>query len=160
MIAATLENIVHQALITPRIEKALEFLRQLQRTDIADGRYEIDGTEIFAIVQSYETKPDKEHPKFEAHRKYIDLQYILSGKERFGWAPIAKLESTTSYQPEKDILYGTVAAEDAGFVTLSAGEMILVYPWDAHAPGLALETPTPVRKMVIKIQHLNIDPKV
>lgn len=153
MITATLENITQQALITPRIQKALEFLRQPQNVSLPDGRYEIDGAEIFAIVQSYDTKSEKEDPTFEAHRKHIDLQYVLSGKECFGWAPLDKLAVTIPYQPEKDILYGAVGTEDAGFVTLSAGEMILVYPWDAHAPGLAVEASAPVRKMVIKILY-------
>jgi len=151
MIITSLETITSQALISPGIQKALDFLRQTIGKDLPNGRIEIDGANVYALVQSYTTKPENASPRFEAHRKYIDFQYVVSGKELLGWAPLDKMAATDVYDPAKDVQHGTVSVDEAAFVPLTSGGMVVVYPWDAHAPGLAAGQPAPVKKIVIKV---------
>src|SRR5262245_49167940 len=69
-----------------------------------DGKYELDGQNVFAIVQRYQTRP-KEKCAWEAHRKYADVQFVLSGAERMGWAPISGLTVRDPYNAEKDVAF-------------------------------------------------------
>src|SRR4051794_4404145 len=100
MIADTLTQHSRYASLAPRFAAAFAFLRHLL-TDKPLGRHDIDGDECFALVQSYTTKPIAE-AKFEAHRKYIDIQFIQSGQETLLWAPVAGLAETRAYDGEKD----------------------------------------------------------
>lgn len=150
MILSDLEHLERQAFLTPGLEKALEFLRRPDACGLPDGRYEIDGERVFAIVQRYETIAPAA-PKFEAHRKYIDVQFIASGSEVIGWAPLERLAVTEAYDGEKDICFGAVP--DGGWtpLRLEAGQLAVLYPEDAHAPRLAAGAPAPVAKIVVKV---------
>jgi len=76
---------------------------------------------------------------------------VVSGKEVLGWAPLDELTVTVAYDREKDALLGPVPLTAAPFVQFAAGQAIVLYPSDAHAPGLAAGTPSPVKKIVVKI---------
>src|SRR4051812_12502498 len=93
MILDTLQQWPQYASISPRFAKAFEFLRQV-RDDIVPGRHEIAGDEVYASVQKHFTKPLSER-QFEAHRKYIDVQYIHRGRELIYWAPLPLLTTVT-----------------------------------------------------------------
>jgi YhcH/YjgK/YiaL family protein len=133
------------------MQKALDFLDEIQDKEIPDGNVEIDGTNVYAIVQSYTSKPDTDTPKFEAHRKYIDIQFVLSGKELMGWAHLEKMMTTIPYNETRDALYGVVPPENATFVHYGAGQAIVLFPTDAHSPGLADGDAESVKKIVMKI---------
>jgi YhcH/YjgK/YiaL family protein len=152
MIATDLEHLAEQMAMSPAMRRALDWLQSVRGTDLADGRVEIDGVEAYALVQSYDSKPAGDRPRFEAHRKYVDLQVVVAGRERFGWAPLAQMEPTDEYSPEKDVVHGTVTSDAAVFVPLSAGQVMVLYPSDAHAPGLADGAPSPVKKIVLKVR--------
>jgi YhcH/YjgK/YiaL family protein len=93
--------------MTLELTKAIEFLRLHDILDLPDGKIGIEGERVLAIVQHYETI--KTHaPTFEYHQKYIDVQYIASGEEIIGWAPIARMTVTEPYDADKDICFGTV----------------------------------------------------
>ena len=151
MIVTNLSHIAHQAATSSGIQKALDFLERARDEEPPDGRVTIDGSAVYALVQSYESKPENDNPTFEAHRKYIDIQYVVSGKEVLGWAPLDALTVTVPYDGEQDALLGTVPLTAATFVQFVAGQAIVLYPTDAHAPGLAAGTPSPVKKIVVKI---------
>jgi biofilm protein TabA len=144
-------NDAEQVMDMPGLAKAIEFLKACPM-DQPDGRIEIDGKDVYAIVQSYVTKQEKDAPNFEAHRKYIDIQFLLSGRELMGWAPLSAVTVTDPYDEEKDILFGTTTDEASAFTSFSAGQAIVIYPSDAHAPGLAKGTPQEVKKVVVKIR--------
>ncbi|WP_369461599.1 YhcH/YjgK/YiaL family protein [Thermoclostridium stercorarium] len=63
-----------------RFQKAFRFIREFHQNEKEDGRYEIDGNDVYALVQSYTTLPS-DQCKWESHDKYIDIQYIVRGKE-------------------------------------------------------------------------------
>lgn len=149
MIAASLEHIERQLPATDGLIKALKFLRQPGIRGLADGRIEIDGERVFAIVQRYQTiQPGK--PKFEYHRTYIDVQFVAIGEEVIGWAPAESMVVTEAYDADKDIAFGTVP-DDWTPVLVRAGLAVVLYPEDAHAPRLAVNAPSPVLKIVVKI---------
>lgn len=151
MIVAKLEQIAQQAALSPRLRQGLEFLQQLDPQGLEPGTIEVEGREVYAMVQSYTSRPVTENPRFEAHRKYLDIQYLVSGTEAMGWAPLEQLEVNMPYNAEKDVMLGTVPAEARTLVPFSSGYAILLYPSDAHGPGLAAGEPEPVVKIVVKV---------
>src|SRR3989337_574170 len=99
MIVTDINHIEYQVSMTASFKKAIEFLRRPDIHNMADGRVDIDGQHVFALVQRYETvKTDA--PKFEYHRKNIDIQYIGSGGEAIGWAPVGQMTLTRAYGTE------------------------------------------------------------
>ena len=70
-----------------RITKAFDYIRSTDLKNLQQGKYEIEGKNIFAMISEYQTKPESEG-KLEAHKKYIDVQYVISGEERMGYAPL------------------------------------------------------------------------
>jgi YhcH/YjgK/YiaL family protein len=151
MIVTHLDELAQQAANLPGLQQAIAFIQQAIGQDLPDGRVEIDGKKVYALMQSYTSKPEAANPRFEAHQNYIDLQFILAGKELIGWAPLAALTEATPYNPEKDVQHGRVAVDAITLTRLSAGQAALLYPSDAHAPGLADGEPAPVKKIVVKI---------
>jgi biofilm protein TabA len=132
------------------LKAAAEFLRREDVRYLADGKYEIEGDRVFAIVQRYATESPP-NPRFEAHRKYIDVQYVVSGTESIGWAPLGEMAVTERYDVEKDICFGLVPEAKWSPVTLCAGELAVIYPADAHAPRLTAGNPSRVMKIVVKV---------
>ena len=106
MIVATLEEAAKQTVLAPAFEKAYKFLLDARGRTLEQGRVEIDGDRVFAMVQSYQTASGGE-PKFEAHRKYADIQYITAGAELIGWTPLQKMAAVGEYDPAKDVILGT-----------------------------------------------------
>ena len=106
MIIDQLKNASLYFEMSKKIETALAYLLDTDLPNIKPGRYEIDGSNIYALMQNYETKP-KENGFWEAHRHYIDIQYIIKGTELIGYANIDYLKSG-EYDDVKDflVLYG------------------------------------------------------
>ena len=150
MIVTDLEHADKQLPSSPAFRKALAFLRRGDLAALPDGRYEIEGERVFAMAQRYETAPAAE-PRFEAHRKYIDVQFIADGSEVIGWAPVSGLEITEAYDAEKDVCFGLVKKGLWTPVRLEAGQLAVLYPEDAHAPRLAAGVPAQAVKLVVKV---------
>ena len=151
MIVAKLDDIMTQIAPTPNMQRALDFLRQAPGADLPDGRVEIDGDRVFALVQSYQTVAAGDPVLCEAHRKYIDVQYVAAGQEIIGWASAGHLTVAADYDEAKEAWFGTLPAADTTFVRLAAGELAVLYPTDGHAPRLAAGAPAAVKKIVVKV---------
>src|SRR3989338_6277150 len=146
MIVTDINHIEHQVSMTAALKKAIEFLRRPDIHNMADGRVDIDGQQVFALVQRYETvKTDA--PKFEYHRKYIDIQFIVAGEEVIGWVPSQRIEVTEAYDEDKDIAFGRAQQGQWTPLLLQAGHAAVLYPEDGHAPKLAAGKPSPVHKI-------------
>jgi len=129
-----------------RIAQGLQFLAGTDLATLAPGRHELDGTRLYALVSDYTPKPPAEG-RWEAHRRYLDLQYVVSGVERMGVAPIDRL-AAGDYDADRDMLW----LEGLGdFLTFDAGQFMILWPGDAHMPGIDAGVPGPVRKVVVKI---------
>ena len=151
MIVCDLSQLGKQTELTESMLKAVEFIQNAQGKDLADGRVEIDGVKVYALVQSYNSKLENDHPRFEAHRRYLDIQYIVSGKEQIGWAALEAMQGATEYNDVKDVFHGSVDLPAITFVKLKPGQLAVLFPSDAHAPGLSDGESSPVKKIVVKV---------
>lgn len=135
--------------LSPRFAAAFAFLQQV-REDKPPGRYEIAGEEVYAFVQQHATKPVSER-KFEAHRKYIDIQYMVRGRELIYWAPLPLLTTVTMPFDEKMDAALFAGIPEAVPLQLRAGQYAILYPADGHAPSCAWDEPAEVLKVVVKV---------
>ncbi len=150
MIVTDLNHIDRQLSMTESLNKAIAFLRQLDTGKLTEGKVEIDGQRVFALLQRYETVT-ADAPKFEYHKKYIDVQYIVSGEEVIGWVPADRITVTEEYEADKDICFGKVPRHEITSICLGTGQLAVLYPEDGHAPRLAARRPSTVWKIVIKV---------
>lgn len=148
MIFDTLAHAAQYDALGPRIAAGLKFLRENDLSALPAGRRDLDGANLYALVQDYETRLP-EACFWEAHRKYIDIQCVVRGTERFGYAPIERLAAAAPYDESKDFLKLT---GEGHILVFPAGTFMLLYPHDAHMPGLFLDRPQPVRKVVVKVK--------
>ena len=116
----------------------------------ADGRYEIDSDNIYAIVMTYGTK-DPDELKFESHKKYIDVQLMLEGQEFLDVALDENLDFHTSYSEQDDAALFR-SPQHYTSVLLRPGNFTVLYPHDIHRPSRKIEKENQVRKMVIKVR--------
>jgi YhcH/YjgK/YiaL family protein len=130
----------------PRMGEAFRYLQKTDFSRIEAGRYEIDGANLFVLIQNYDPKPQA-NARWEAHRKYVDVQYVHSGCELFGYAPLERLNSV-AYDEAKDFheLKG-----EGDFLRAPAGTFLILFPQDAHMPGIAGPGSQPVKKIVVKV---------
>jgi YhcH/YjgK/YiaL family protein len=146
MILDRIENGALYHNVHKRFKSAFEYIGALDIRTIPVGRHEIDGANMYALVQEYNTKL-KDEGKWEAHRRYIDLQYVVQGAEGIGYANLHHLQQG-EYDESKDFLplFG-----DGDQIILRSGYFVLLFPEDAHMPGLAVGEPAFARKIVLKI---------
>jgi biofilm protein TabA len=150
MVLSDIEHISRQVLMTAGLAKGIDFLRRADVRSMQEGKIGIDGSRVFALIQRYETKMTDEL-KFEHHRKYIDIQYLVSGEEVVGWVPAEQMVITEAYDEDRDVCFGMVSKEDMTLLHLKAGQLAVLYPEDGHAPGLAARVTSPVMKIVVKV---------
>lgn len=132
--------------INDKIELGLKWLQSENLLALETGRYEI-GDGCFAMVSDYETAP-REEKRWEAHQQYIDIQFIASGEELIGWADIGTLQVVENRDEQKDITWLSGAGSS---VQVSTGYFVILFPHDAHMPGVSVEEPVQVRKIVVKV---------
>ncbi|MCC6551237.1 MAG: YhcH/YjgK/YiaL family protein [Ignavibacteriaceae bacterium] len=126
-----------------------EFLGSNDVTCLEDGKYELDGDDVFLITTTYQTKKFIQDG-WESHRRYIDIQLILEGEEIIYYSPLDSLKETDSYSIEKDYL--KLRGEGVPLV-LKPGNFMILFPADGHQPGIQTGTDAlPVKKMVFKVK--------
>ncbi|MBN2628316.1 MAG: YhcH/YjgK/YiaL family protein [Spirochaetales bacterium] len=136
--------------LSPRIAQALEFLAEQSVDGFEEKRVELDSKNLFVMYQTYDSETFLAH-RYESHKNYIDIQYILGGTEVIRVADIEDLTVVQEYNPDKDIMF--YEATDGGVdVKLKAGDFVILWPHDGHMPKLAWNTPETVRKIVVKIR--------
>ncbi len=131
------------------LHKALDFAKNFDQSQ-PDGRYEIDGDNIFANVMSYTTLAVGEL-KFEGHKNHIDIQLLLEGEEFMDVYLGTDLEVDTPYSEEADATLFKVPPLFST-VLLQPGNFAVVYPDDLHQPGRRVDASLPIRKMVVKVR--------
>ena len=136
--------------LSPQVAMALQWLEHHSKNlnTMLDGRYDIDGDDVYAIVNSYDTKPVGDCG-WEAHIRYCDIHYSVSGSERIGYAHQSHMLETQVYNPDKDyaLYVGT-----GDWITVRENSFCLLLPEDIHAPGaMTGEHSTHLKKVVIKL---------
>lgn len=150
MILDTLANVGCYTGLSEHFAKAFSYLQTHDLTKIDFGRYDIDGDDVYIMIQHCDLKPWDEG-KWEAHRRYADIQIVIKGEERIGY----RIEGTPiicdAYDTEKDVLFYEESAGDSA--VLSAGDFLVLFPQDAHRPCIqATKTCNTVRKAVVKVR--------
>lgn len=137
-------------LYAPGIQKAIAWLQHTDLAALPIGRQEIDGDKLYALVNEYTTE-SKEKRRAEAHRKYVDVQYIVKGSESIGYAPLQDgLEVLEDKLAEKDAIFYKNPAGEVEFF-LDAGMFAVLFPWEVHRPNCSRGEASSVRKVVMKI---------
>jgi biofilm protein TabA len=131
--------------------EAFKFLKNTSLDTLAPGKYNLDGNNVYAIVSDGPTKA-MENAKWENHKNYIDIQYVIRGKEKMGIAPLLKATVTEAYDASKDIAFNSVPEKDCQYYIAEPGTFLIFFPQDAHRPGIKVEGSDTVRKVVIKIR--------
>ncbi len=149
MILDVLENNARYSKLHPGFAKAFAFLESAQKELPPVGRYDLDGDAVYALVQQYDTIP-AEDTKWEAHRKYIDIQFIHSGSEIISWDTIGNLPEGEEYNETKDAYLYKAAGKSP--LELEAGSFAIFYPEDLHRPKELCHAACPVTKIVIKVR--------
>ena len=144
MIVCPWKDIGRYAAVIPGLEEAIAAVAEL--TDLTPRTIPLSGANKI-LVQENTTKP-AEGRLLEAHRKFLDIQYILEGGETVGWAPIEKLTLDGEFNTAKD--KGMYAGE-CDFMDIRAGYCYVVFPEDAHMPGSHLTEAKQYKKLVIKL---------
>jgi len=136
--------------IANRVEKAVEYLKQLKVSEADVGkRVDVDDNFYYSI-QSYDTKPAKEC-KLESHRKYIDIQIMISGEESMDLVDISRLSLKEEYDERKDVMFWNAPIRMSK-TTLLMGDCIVIYPETAHRGAQNLNGTKHVLKIVGKVR--------
>lgn len=131
-----------------RVQRALSYIKALDHTVLKSGKYVIDDT-FYYTVQEYDTKPINEC-KFESHRKYVDIQFMVKGEELMEVANVSSLSLEKEYDEKLDIQFWK-EPERAMQVSLMDGSYIVLYPEDAHRGAVSLYEKSKVKKIVGKV---------
>jgi YhcH/YjgK/YiaL family protein len=129
-----------------RLAAGLCYLQSTNLDGFKPGRYELDGSNLFILISEYETKP-KEAGRWEAHRRYFDIQYLIKGEECIGFSSL-EFCRRGSYDEDKD--FQEIVLAEGELMTLRPGMFMILGPQDAHMPGLVSARPQPVKKAVVK----------
>lgn len=154
MIKDNIENYKIYSNLSYGIKLGLEYLKDTDFSKVENGKYLLNDEIVYANVQDYTSKK-LEEGKFEAHRNYIDIQYIVEGEEQIGVGDISNYESFIKYEEANDIEFLNPKDENfSTFVRLKAGDFAILYPHDAHMPQIAInDNQKYVKKVVIKVQY-------
>lgn len=146
MIYDTLDHLSRYEGMHPGVLQGLRFLAETDFSAQAQTRFELDGDRLFAFTQEYETREDNDTP--EAHRRYIDIQYLIDGEELVGVAPLEEMTEEVEAKPDNDIRFyhGPTAK-----LPIGKRRFLVLFPEDAHAPCIALGAPAAVKKCVVKV---------
>lgn len=151
MIQTSVADLSRYSSLNPYFPAAFEVLAKLASQPYVKGRHEVDGDNIFVNALEYDTHP-LEGAKAEAHKKYIDVMWIVSGKEQLGYYPTAAHKNITmAYDEAGDCLLADIEAEST-MVQFYAGNVVILFPEDGHAPGLDLDGTQHVQKLIAKVR--------
>ena len=148
MILDTLDNAHLYEPLGEGFAKAFAYLCSARPATDPIGSHQLDGKALFVNVEEYTSKPI-EKGRYESHRKYADVQYVVSGSEQMGYAPINTLSEIETYDPGRDVAFykgqGTM-------LHVPAGSFAVFFPQDGHMPCIADDEPAGVRKVVVKVR--------
>jgi YhcH/YjgK/YiaL family protein len=146
MVADRLSNAAQYRSLSPRIAQALDFISRPDLASLENGKHPIDGENMFAMIVRTRTQPIEE-ARWEAHRRYIDVQYMVRGTERIGVGHISQFVQEP-YDPELEV---TWLSGDGDFLTFHEGMFMIFWPEDGHLPRVMVNEPADVIRAVVKI---------
>ncbi|MDO4295528.1 MAG: YhcH/YjgK/YiaL family protein [bacterium] len=133
------------------IQTAFAWIAEHDVANMEVGTYEIQGKDIYAMVQNITTQPTEER-RPEKHDLYLDIQYIISGTERMGYVPYTGKEEVLENPENKDVIFYKNLKNES-FVDVTEGCYCIFFSNDIHRPGCAAKEPEAVRKVVVKMKE-------
>jgi len=146
MIIANLSEHAQYHSLHPLFAEVFKYLESVDFSQYDDGKYPIDGNDMYASISEYVTKSEG---MLEGHLEYIDIQYIVKGSEIIGWAKKDGQKESIPYSNERDIAFYEGDYEP---IKLDAGQFAIFYPEDLHLPCLKNGKPSVVKKVVVKVR--------
>ena len=137
------------------LQNAINYVATTDFDNLPDGVYELDGKMMYAQVFTFTSKQIEEC-KPELHRKYLDVQFWISGEEKFGVAPINGVGNCIEEIDERDLYFYDGVANES-FVHATKGCYAVFFPNDVHRPGCVVDEPLTYRKVVVKV-HTDLLP--
>jgi len=132
-------------------DKVFQFLGDSAKlATLAPGKYPIDGENAYASITEAPSKTT-ETAKWESHRKYIDLQYVIKGEEKIELAPLSTVTVTEPYLEAKDAAH---YSGNGTYYVATPKEFFLFFPLDVHRPNIKVDGYDVVKKLVIKIKYV------
>jgi YhcH/YjgK/YiaL family protein len=150
MITDQLDNAGMYGGLGERIAMGLALLNEEYVRTAAEGKYEVQGEDLYFMVQEYQTKPFEEG-RVEIHRRYMDIQYIVSGRECIVYHPFEGLTEEQPYDGQKDVAFYRRPAAISR-IMLEAGMFAIFWPQEPHLPSRAVSNPEKVKKIVVKVR--------
>ena len=149
MIYDHIRNIASYKGISEKLDKAIDFIVSTDFQNYETGRYEIPDSDLYFMVQRPQLKASID-TKWEAHRKFIDIQYVIKEGEIIGYIPIDQITNWEPFNEEKDVC---IAQSDVSGINLplSSGHFAIFFPQDAHRPCQALDNAKEDLKVVVKV---------
>jgi YhcH/YjgK/YiaL family protein len=129
-------------------DKAFAFLKETDLSTLATGRHVIDGDNVFGLVSEAPSK-DYDKTAFESHTNYIDLQFVISGEENMGVAPLNEVTLDKPYNEKNDIMFYT---GEGKIYSVPQNSFLIFFPSNAHRPNITPGGNKVVKKVVIKIR--------
>ena len=145
MIVCPWKDLNRYAAILPGLEEVLQTVAEM--TDFTPRTVPLSGGNKILVQQG--TTKDAATQQVEAHRNYLDIQFLVKGEETMGWAPIEALTPAGEYNETKDKAMYTGHVD---FMRIPAGYCYVVYPEDGHMPGSHLDTPKTSKKLIVKLK--------
>ncbi|MFI3226808.1 MAG: YhcH/YjgK/YiaL family protein [Clostridia bacterium] len=134
--------------LNERIMKGLKVLSETDFSKMEVGKYEIDGTNIFMLVQEHYTKT--ENYKLEAHKDYVDIQYLYDGNDQMGYTRLTDDLKEIEALPEKDMWIYDAPVD---FIKMTSGQFMILWPQDVHMPNIAVDNKSSFcKKVVVKVK--------
>lgn len=151
MILDKIENWKNYAGLGAGIARGLELLAGGALDGLAEGRHDIDGDRLYAGVQEYQPK-DPGECRWEAHRRYVDIQYLATGCEAMGYRPAGELRVSEAYDAQKDVMFFETSPEAGTLLKVETKMFAIFFTQDAHRPMMAFGAPAGrVKKIVLKV---------
>lgn len=153
MLKDTETSLIQLSNKSDNFQRCIEFMKEYNLTQLPLGKH-IISDDVYVSVEEYDTVESNEK-KYESHREYIDLQYVIHGTELIEVSDVTNLRKATVYDKEKDIIFyeNTIFENKVERVVLKAGDFVVLYPEDGHKPGIKFDNRQHVKKAVFKI-HL------
>lgn len=132
-----------------KLERAVEFIKNLDKNTLVQGRHEVD-EEFFYNYMEYEAKVPTD-TRYETHRNYVDIQYIVEGHEQVDVSFEQYMEEDVPYDAQKDIAFYKNPKKHFTRI-LGPGEFVVVLPHEFHKPGMKVGEDGRVKKIVGKVR--------
>jgi YhcH/YjgK/YiaL family protein len=149
MIYGNIAQLEAYGFLDPPVLQALQYAAAHDLHNLEKGRHEVCGSDdLYFNAAQYTTAPAQEK-QYEAHRAYIDVHYVIEGAEAVDIAFVEDMQQGV-YDAQADYL--PVAGKATARVVLRPGDFLVCYPQDGHCPGIQVDAPQPLQKVIFKVR--------